>query len=114
MARKQNHNKIVFEEKIKNELNMSLRRDIADPRLTMVSFTRVELTEDYSYAKVYWDTYDASKRGDAKEAMEKVNSKLRSLLSKVLKLRHTPELHFYYDSQFEDELKIEKLLKKEN
>ncbi len=112
MARKQGHNKVVFEEKIKNEINLALRKNIADPRLTMVSITRVELTPDYSQAKVYWDTFDANKRGDAKKAFEGIASKLRSLLAKELNVRHTPQLEMFYDSQFEDERKIEDLLEK--
>ena len=89
---------------------MSLRRDIADPRLVMASITRVELTADYSQAKVYWDTFDANKRGDIKKAMEGVAPALRSILAKELNVRHTPELQFFYDSQFEDERKIEEIL----
>ena len=100
----------MFEEKIKNELNMALRRDISDPRLTMVSFTRVELTQDYSQAKVYWDTFDDTKRGDAKKAIERLSSKLRSILAKELKVRHTPTIQLFYDSQFEAERSIEDLL----
>ncbi len=110
MARKQGHNKPMFEEKIKNELNMALRRDISDPRLTLVSITRVDLTNDYSLAKVYWDTFDSSKRGDIKKAIDGVSSKLRSILAKELKVRHTPQLELYYDAQFESEKAITDLL----
>lgn len=113
MARKQGHNKVVFEEKMKNEINLSFRRDISDPRLTMISVTRVELTDDYSQAKVYWDTYDSNKRGNAKKAVEGISSKLRSILAKKLDVRHTPNITFIYDSQFEDEKNIENLLDEE-
>lgn len=112
MARKGgSHSKSMFEERIKNEINSSLRNELKDPRMVMVSVTRVELNQDYSVATVYWDTFDSSKRGDAKNAMEGSGGRLRSLLAKKLNVRHTPELSFVYDSQFEDELKIEKLLK---
>ncbi len=114
MARKPGHNKVVYEEKIKNAINISLRRDIADPRLTMVSATRVELTPDYSQAKIYWDSFDASKRGEMKKAMEKSAGTFRSLLAKELNIRHTPELFFFYDSQVEDEKNIESLLSQDN
>lgn len=110
MARKQGHNKALFEEKIKNELNLTLRKSMSDPRLKFASFTRVELCDDYSMAKVYWDTFDASKRGDIKKAFEGVASKLRSVLAKELKIRHTPSIELYYDSQYDDEKKIVDLL----
>lgn len=103
--------KDLFQDKIRNEISVMLRREIADPRLTMISITRVELNQDYSVAKVYWDTFDSSKRGDAKKAIDGLKGKMRSLLAKHLDVRHTPILEFYYDSQFEDELKITQLLK---
>lgn len=110
MARKQGHNKVVFEDKIKNELNLTLRKSISDPRVKFASFTRVELTDDYSMAKVYWDTFDPSKRGDIKKAFEGLASKFRSVLANELKIRHTPSIEFYYDSQYDDEKKIVDLL----
>ena len=110
MARKQGHNRSNFEDKLKNEINLQLRKTIADPRLTMVSVTRVVLNNDYSLAKVYWDTYDPTKRGDIKIAFDGVTSKLRGVLAKTLQVRHTPRIEFFYDSQFEDERNIESLL----
>ena len=115
MAKRKRNNgvssKDLFQDKIRNEISLMLRREIADPRLTMISITRVELNQDYSVAKVYWDTFDASKRGDAKKAIDGLTGKMRSLLAKNLDVRHTPILEFFYDSQFEDELKITQLLK---
>lgn len=112
MARKAGSpGKSVFEERIKNTINSSLRGELKDPRFLMMSATRVELNQDYSAAKVYWDTFDSSKRGDVKAALEGVAGKLRSVLAKKLNVRHTPELSFVYDSQFEDEKNIERLLK---
>lgn len=112
MARKGgSHSKSMFEERIKNEINSSLRGELKDPRLVLMSVTKVELNPDYSVATVYWDTFDSSKRGDVKSAIEGTSGRLRSLLAKKLKVRHTPVLNFVYDSQFEDELKIEALLK---
>lgn len=114
MAKRNNsgvNSKELFQDKIRNEISLMLRREIADPRLTMISITSVELNKDYSVAKVYWDTFDASKRGDAKKAIDGLTGKMRSLLAKNLDVRHTPTLEFIYDSQFEDEMRITQLLK---
>jgi ribosome-binding factor A len=103
--------KIKYEERVRDVINTALRREFADPRLLHVSVTHVEMTQDYSHAKVYWDTFDASKRGDAKEAIESTASRMRKLLASKLEVRHTPEIHYIYNSQYEDESKISKLLK---
>ncbi len=100
-----------FEEKILNELNFLLRTRITDPRVQNVSLTKVMLNKDYSIATVSWDTFNVSTRGDSKSAITKMTGKLRTELSKTLKLRHTPELKFIYDSQFEDANHITNLLK---
>ena len=102
--------KLKYEERVRDEINLALRREFADPRLINVSVTHVELTQDYSHAKVYWDTFNASTRGDAKEAIESTAGRMRKLLASKMEVRHTPEIHYVYNSQFEDEIKISKLL----
>lgn len=114
MARKNSNSnsKDLYQERIKNEINMLLRREISDPRLSLCSVTRVELNPDFSVATVFWDTFDSSKRGDIKKAIEGISGRMRTLLAKNLQVRHTPVLTFTYDSQFEDEMKITELLNK--
>ncbi|MFA5582763.1 MAG: 30S ribosome-binding factor RbfA [Bacteriovoracaceae bacterium] len=106
--------KLKYEERMRDEINLALRREFSDARLVNVSVTHVELTQDYSHAKVYWDTFNASTRGDAKEAIESTAGRMRKILASKLDVRHTPELHFIYNSQFEDELKITRLLDSES
>ncbi len=103
--------KIKYEERVRDMINTALRREFSDPRLQNVSVTHVELTQDYSHAKVYWDTFSTATRGDAKEAIESTTGKMRKILATQMEVRHTPEIHFIYNSQFEDEGKITQLLK---
>ena len=102
--------KLKYEERVRDEINLALRREFADPRLVNISITHVELTQDYSHAKVYWDTFNAATRGDAKDAIESTASRMRSLLASKMDVKHTPQLHFVYNSQYEDESKITRLL----
>jgi len=94
------------------EINIILR-NLSDKRLQFVSVTKVELNHDNSNAVVYWDTFDASKRGDAKAAIGNMAGKIRSLLAGKIQLRHMPGLTFLYDSQYESEQVIEKILNSE-
>lgn len=107
---KNNFSKVKYEERMAQEMNSFLRTAFNDPRLNFISITHVELNKDYSVAKVFWDTFDSSKRGDAKAAIEGIAGKMRSLLTGVMKVRHIPEIKFHYDSQYEDEHKITTLL----
>lgn len=114
MAKKNTFKKEKYEERLLNEINSLLRTSIKDARLQKVSITKVELSPDYGYATVSWDTYDSHTRGDAKSAIESATGKIRSELAKVLEVRHVPSLSFVYDNQFEEENKIVELLKKES
>lgn len=108
------HTKVKLEERIKDDINTLLRKDFKDPRLLFVSVTKVELNKDNSVAKVFWDTFDSTKRLEIEKAFEGVVGKMRSKLAFALKIRHTPEIKFFYDSQFEDEKKIMDLIQQDS
>ncbi len=110
MSAKNPFKKQRLEEKILFELNRVLRTETSDARLSNVSITKVTVNRDYSNADVYWDTFESSKRGDAKEAINGMSSRLRAILSKTLEIRKVPNLVFKYDAQFEAEKKIVDLL----
>ena len=113
MAKKDNFKKIKYEERLLNEINGLLRAGTNDGRLARVSITKVELSPDYGYATVSWDTFDSGTRGDAKAAIEAATGRIRSELAKVLEVRHVPSLTFVYDNQFEEEKKIMDLINAE-
>ncbi len=102
--------KAKFEDRILNELNLILRKNLNDTRLQFASLTKVDLSSDYSVATVYWDTFNTEKRQDIKSALDACESKLRSTLSQVINVRHTPEIKLVYDNQFESEQHIANLL----
>jgi ribosome-binding factor A len=111
MAKKTNNfKKEKYEERLLNEINGLLRTSTNDARLARVSVTKVELSPDYGYATVSWDTYDSGTRGDAKTAIESATGRIRSELAKVLEVRHVPALTFVYDNQFEEERKIMEII----
>ena len=107
---KESDKKIKFQDRILGELNVLLRGSLSDSRLQFASFTKVELNNDFSEAKVYWDTFDQEKREGIDSAMKAARSKLRALLANNLNVRHTPSLTMVYDNQFESEQEILKLL----
>ncbi|EQC44214.1 30S ribosome-binding factor RbfA [Bacteriovorax sp. Seq25_V] len=102
-----------YENQIRDELNLLLRTGLNNSALSFVSITRVEVAPDYSVATIYWDTFDPSRRGSIKEAMDATAGKMRSHLAKTVKVRHTPALVIKYDSSFEDEASIDSLLREE-
>ncbi|NQZ20210.1 MAG: 30S ribosome-binding factor RbfA [Bdellovibrionales bacterium] len=111
---KSNFKKSKFEGQILEKLNVILRRGVGDARLQNASITKVELSPDFSYAKVYWDTFDAEKKDEIGDAFQKFTGRARTQLAEALKVRNTPQITFFYDSQYEAEQEIVSLLKGES
>lgn len=90
--------------------NMFVRGDIADPRVKGITIHSVKLSADLSIAKVYFMIPENSKRAVVEKVLKKVSGYVRKTLSKELLIRHTPEIHFYYDDNIEHAFKIHQLL----
>ena len=104
--------KVKTEERIQQIVNTFVKT-LSDSRLHFLTITKVELTNDFSRAKIFWDTYDSSKKSEINEALGKVKGRIRTQLSVNLKMRQAPEIALLYDNQYEEEQKIDKILEKE-
>ena len=104
-----------LQELICQEANLYLREQSGtDSRFRFVTVTAVNLSKDLSNATLYWDTHDASKRGDVKKAFETVRGKLRKHLSCEIQNRRIPAITFEYDSRFEAEKTVLHILDRES
>lgn len=101
-------------EAIKNELTILLLQKVADPRLSGVSFSRVAVTPDLKQAKIYFTTPAGQDSGPALKGMNRARGFFRSHLAKLLNLRYTPELLFYYDDLNEEIDRIDSLFRQIN
>jgi len=98
-------------EQIKKELSQIIQSELKDPRVGFITVTGVQTTNDLSQATVYLSVLgnDEQKESTLK-ALHKATGYLRSELGKRVKLRHTPELIFKFDSSIEYGSRIETLL----
>jgi ribosome-binding factor A len=88
-------------EQIRGELSQILRDEVRDPRIQLVTITRVKLAADLGAATIFYSPLgeDPSEQRSAEldEAMKGVTGFVRRLLSRRMKLRHTPNLRFILD-----------------
>lgn len=99
-------------EEIKREVSVIVANEMKDPRLGMITITDVEVSNDLSWAKVYFSTLgDEEEREKNLEALNKAKGFIRSELAKRIKVRHTPEISFKYDPSLEQGAKMDALLK---
>jgi ribosome-binding factor A len=88
-------------EQIRAELSQILRDEVRDPRIRLVTITRVKLATDLGAATIFYSPLgeDPSEErvSELEEAMSAVTGFARRLLSRRMKLRHTPDLRFILD-----------------
>jgi len=98
-------------EQIQRELAELIQLEVKDPRVGMITLTDVEVTSDYSHAKVFFTLLGDQAR--LKEALAGLNSAagyLRSQVAHRMKLRIMPALHFVHDASIEQGVRLDKLI----
>lgn len=99
-------------EEYKKELSKIISYKLKNPNATgMISVTRVKVTNDLKYAKVYVSILNSKDIKKTLAALKKSSGFLRSELAKTVNLRNTPELIFELDDSLEYGAKIDKILK---
>ncbi len=97
---------------IQRELGTILLEDARDEDFKSVTITACEVSNDLSFARVYFTTFDDKNK--VEKDLNNASGFFRSLLADRLILRHTPELRFIYDESIEHGQKIEKIIKELN
>ena len=91
---------------IRDVLARLLREEVTDPRIGIVTLTRVDVAPDFSNARVWWSALRPQpKAPDEGVAPDETTAAglasaagfLRRGLARELSLRRTPELHFMHD-----------------
>lgn len=89
-----------------------LERDVQDPRVQGVTVTAVEITADLAFAKVFFSVLgDEERRRTAETGLRHVAGFFRRQISRQIRIRQAPELHFYFDDSLERGARIDTLLR---
>lgn len=96
------------------ELAMSVGA-LSDPRVHGARVTRVALTDDLRFARVFVrlevDGEDLAARKKLLQGLTSASGKLRGEVTRTLGLRHAPELRFFYDDGLEAASRVEEILR---
>lgn len=90
------------------EISYILSTEVKDDDIKFVTITDCEITNDLSFAKVYFTVLDVSRKVETLKALERAKSFIRGKLSERVEIRHTPELKFIFDESIEYGERIEK------
>lgn len=109
MASKARARKIA--ERIREELADILVREVADPRLAMITVMDVDVDRELAYAQVFVVASGEDDRMDEiLEGLEGAQGFLRSQLAARIQLRSFPQLRFRWDASHQRGARIEELL----
>ena len=112
MAGKKNNRIGRIDEEYRKELSQIISYDLKNPNVTgMISVTKVKVTPDLKYAKVYVSILNSKNIKDTMDGLKKSSGFIRSELARRINLRNTPELVFEIDDSLEYGAKIDSILK---
>ena len=99
---------------IRQEICELLQREIKDPRLdNFVTVTQVDTAQDLRHARVYVSSFAVDvKREQTLIALSSAAGFMRNEMSKHLRLKHIPELDFYWDNRIEEGARVLELIDK--
>ncbi|MEI7811583.1 MAG: 30S ribosome-binding factor RbfA [Ignavibacteria bacterium] len=97
---------------IKEEVSRIFLHKLQDPVLGFITITDVKLTPDLKIAKIYFSVFQKEGRNASLEKINEIKGLIRSELAHKIKLRFTPDLHFYIDDTTDYVEKMENLFKK--
>ena len=98
---------------IKKNISEIIQYELKNPRIGFVNVSDVNVSSDFSYAKVYVSFLGSKYPKQNLEELNKTKGYVRSSLAKKLDIRKTPEISFHLDESFMKQDRIEELLRKE-
>ena len=99
-------------ELLREEIALMVRNEVRDPRVGLATITAVETSPELDHARIYITTLgDEQDRTEVLAGLASAAPFIRTQLSKRLRMRRVPELHFQYDRMLDEATRIEQLLR---
>lgn len=97
---------------LKEISQMILKEDIKDPRVQSVVLTDIKITDDLSFARVYFTFMtDEVNREEILLGLQSASGFIKRELSKRLRMRRVPNLQFKFDTVLEEGYRVDDLLR---
>lgn len=102
-------------EELKKEISHILTFELKNPNVTgLISVTRVKITPDLKYAKIYVSLLNSKSKSKTMEGLKDSAKFIKSQVARTVNLRITPELIFELDDSMEYGEKIDNIIKEIN
>ena len=112
MPNKNNNRMGRIDEEYRKELSQIIGFELKNSSITgMISVTKVKVTPDLKYAKVYVSMLNSKSVEKTMQGLKDSAGFMRSQVARMVNLRITPELVFEYDDSIEHGERIDNILK---
>jgi ribosome-binding factor A len=111
MSHKEFHRTDRVAAQLRREVATLVHELVREHALPSVSVSDVEVTRDMAHASVWVTALLPDQAAPAVKLLNEAAKEMRRELSRVLKLRMVPELHFKYDDSVDKGERIEQLLR---
>ena len=99
------------EEAIRKEVSLIIHDELKDPRIGFITITRVELTRDLRFAKIFYSVLGKEEEHKkTRLALDSAMGFIRSLVAQRINLRIATELMLKEDHSTEYSVRIEEVL----
>ncbi len=98
---------------IRDEVARMVASELKDPRLGFITVTRVELTQDLRYARVYVGVLGEDASGETLAILRKAAGFVKREIGRRLRVRFAPEIDFRYDRGLEATERVARVLAEE-
>ncbi len=100
-----------IEEEVKKVVSKVIDRDLKDPRLNgMISVTKVDVSRDLKYCKIYVSMLGVADQKEAMDALKSSAGFVRREIGANIRMHSTPEVKFEFDDSIEYGNKIQKII----
>ena len=98
-------------EQIRFTVSELLRLEVSDPRVQGLTVTRVNIDRELQHADIYVNALgDEDREAEVMAGLEHAHAYLRRELSKRIRLRKVPQMHFRWDYSLQNAEEIAALL----
>ena len=81
--------------------------ELHDPRLQLVTLTRVKLTSDLSFATIFWSSLDeAGSRTKIERALNSAAGPVQRAIADTFRTRRSPRVTFKFDKSIEGAIRV--------
>jgi len=97
---------------VKEISEMIIKGEIKDPRVSSAFITGVKVSDNLSFAEVFFTVMkDFGNKDEVLSGLKSAKGFIKGRLAKRLKMRRIPELKFSFDSALEEGYKVDELLR---